>query len=187
MSTFALDVRTARLQLRSPRASDAERLFPLFARWEVIRWLSSPPWPYRREDMQRYIDQHADGASAAETRFVICLEGAPIGVIGVRMRPASAVQRQAGPNIGYWLAQDYWGRGYMSEVLRGLVGHVFAATAHDAIYSGAFVGNAASLRVQEKVGFVRDGEAMLFANPHGKEMPHLDTVLTRAGFAVAMA
>jgi len=162
-------------------------LFPLFARWEVIRWLSSPPWPYRREDMQRYIDQHADGASAAETRFVICLEGAPIGVIGVRTRPASAVQRQAGPNIGYWLAQDYWGRGYMSEVLRGLVGHVFAATAHDAIYSGAFVGNAASLRVQEKVGFVRDGEAMLFANPHGKEMPHLDTVLTRAGFAVAMA
>jgi RimJ/RimL family protein N-acetyltransferase len=176
-------IRTARLRLRAARAGDEDRLFPLFANWEVIRWLSSPPWPYRREDMQRYVQQSADSAPDPETRFVICLGAEPIGVIGVRLRPASHIQRDPGPNVGYWLGQPFWGRGYMSEAVRGVAAHVFAGGAHDAIHAGVFVGNTASLRVQEKLGFVQDGEAMLFSNPHQKEMPHINTVLTRANFA----
>jgi hypothetical protein len=42
---------------------------------------------------------------------------------------------------------------------------------------------APSLRIQEKLGFVRDSEAMLFANPAGKEMSHVATSITRARFA----
>jgi len=154
----------------------------------VIRWLSSPPWPYRREDMQSFVRQPAEASpDERETRFVICLDAKPIGVIGVRMRPVSNIQRAPGPNVGYWLGQPYWGRGYMTEVLRGVASHVFATTSHDAIYAGVFVGNEASLRVQEKLGFDRDGEAMLFSNPCQKEMPHVSTVLTRARFATAAA
>jgi RimJ/RimL family protein N-acetyltransferase len=47
--------RAARLALRPVREGDDEALFPLFADWDVIRWLSSPPWPYTREDMQSFI------------------------------------------------------------------------------------------------------------------------------------
>ncbi len=43
-------IRTERLLLRPLRADDAEPLFALFANWEVIRWLSLPPWPYTLED-----------------------------------------------------------------------------------------------------------------------------------------
>ena len=57
--------------------------------------------------------------------------------------------------------------------------------ADDTIFSGAFVDNAASLRIQEKLGFTRDGEAMSFSNPHGKDVLHVNTSLTRARFAVA--
>src|SRR5713101_37229 len=111
-----IEICTARLALRLVREDDEERLFPLFADWEVIRWFSSPPWPYTREDMQSFIRQQAKAAPEdAETRFVIALDGRPIGVIGVRMRPASHLQRGAGPNIGYWLGQPYWGHGYMTE------------------------------------------------------------------------
>jgi RimJ/RimL family protein N-acetyltransferase len=39
-------IRTARLLLRPPREGDEARIFELFAHWEVIRFLSSPPWPY---------------------------------------------------------------------------------------------------------------------------------------------
>ena len=176
-------IETARLLLRPVRAGDEELLFPLFADWEVIRWLSSPPWPYRREDMQNFVRQRAE--DSAEESFAICLNGSPIGLIGVRMRAASPIQREAGPNVGYWLGQPYWGRGYMTEVLRGVASHVFASTSHDAIYAGVFVGNEASLRVQEKLGFARDGEAMLFSNPCQKELPHISTVLTRTRFAAA--
>ena len=51
-----------------------------------------------------------------------------------------------------------------------------------ALYCGAFAGNDASLRVQEKVGFVRDGKTMLYARPRGGEFPHVNTMLTRTGF-----
>ena len=47
-------------------------------------------------------------------------------------------------------------------------------------------GNAASLRIQEKLGFQRDGEAMFYSNPNRKEMPHVNTVLTRARFVAAL-
>jgi RimJ/RimL family protein N-acetyltransferase len=180
-------IETARLRLRPERAGDEDLLFPLFANWEVIRWLSSPPWPYRREDMQSYVRQTEASGSDPETRFVVCLGVTPIGVIGVRMRPASEIQREPGPNVGYWLGQLYWGHGYMTEVVRGVASHVFASTSHEAIYAGVFVGNDASLRVQEKLGFVRDGEGMFFSNPCQREMPHISTVLTRARLAAATA
>jgi RimJ/RimL family protein N-acetyltransferase len=62
------------------------------------------------------------------------------------------------------------------------VEHLFSTQPHDAIYCSAFAANDASLRVQEKVGFVRDGETMLYARPRGGEFPHVNTRLTRAGF-----
>jgi RimJ/RimL family protein N-acetyltransferase len=47
-----IDVRT-----RPPRESDAEPLFALFANWQVMRWLSSPPWPYTPDDA-RFSNPH---------------------------------------------------------------------------------------------------------------------------------
>ena len=60
--------------------------------------------------------------------------------------------------------------------------HAFAAGVGNTIYSGAFADNAASLRVQAKLGFVRDGETMLYAKPRGDDFPHIDTRLTRSAF-----
>jgi RimJ/RimL family protein N-acetyltransferase len=70
----------------------------------------------------------------------------------------------------------------MTAALRGVVDHVFCMQPHDTIYCGAFVGNCASIRVQEKVGFARDGETMLYSRPRGGEFPHINTLLTRAKF-----
>ncbi len=52
----------------------------------------------------------------------------------------------------------------------------------DTIYSGAFADNEASLRVQEKLGFVRDGETTLHSKPRGADFPHVNTKLTRSAF-----
>ena len=64
---------------------------------------------------------------------------------------------------------------------------MFAAIPDGAIYSGTFRDNAASLRIQEKLGFTHDGEAAAFSNTHQKEMAHVNTVLTRTRFAEATA
>jgi RimJ/RimL family protein N-acetyltransferase len=70
----------------------------------------------------------------------------------------------------------------MTEALRGVVDHLFSTRRHDTIYCGAFAENSASLRVQEKVGFVRDGETMLHSRPRGGEFPHVNTLVKRAKF-----
>ena len=174
-------ISTERLLLRPLRADDAEPLFALFANWEVIRWLSMPTWPYTLADAQSFIGSRLN-RDLTNTSFAIVPDGALIGVIDVRMNASAQLQRGQGPNLGYWLGQPYWGRGYMTEAVRGFVPHVFAAPLGDTIYSGAFADNQASLRVQEKLGFVRDGETILRSKPRGADFPHVNTKLTRSAF-----
>ena len=73
----------------------------------------------------------------------------------------------------------------MSEAARGFIAHVFATIADDTLYSGAFSNNAASLRIQDKLGFRRDSEGMLYSNPHGKDIHQVNTSLARAEFGAA--
>ena len=172
---------TRRLILRPLRESDAAAIFALFNDWNVMRWLSSPPWPYTRADAENFVRAVLDPANdTAETAFAITLQDRLIGSIGLRRRPASNLQSEAGLNVGYWLGTPYWRHGYMTEALRALVNHVFALSGADAIFCGAFAENRASLRVQEKAGFMPAGETMLFSRPNGRELAHVNTVLTRA-------
>jgi len=174
---------TKRLVLRPLRDGDAAAIFALFNDWDVVRWLSSPPWPYTRDDAEGFVRAVLDPAcEAAELVFAITLNNKLIGTIGVRERPASHLQQGAGSNIGYWLGKRYWGQGYMTEALRALATHMFALSRADAIYCGAFADNLASLRVQEKTGFVHAGATTLFSRPAGHELAHVNTVLTRASF-----
>jgi RimJ/RimL family protein N-acetyltransferase len=171
-------IRTKRLLLCPLRPDDAAPLFALFNNWNVIRFLSSPPWPYTPTDSRLFV-----GGSAAsdEDALAITRDGMFVGMISVRLREAGTLQRGAGPNIGYWIGEPFWGQGLMSEAVDAFVRHIFTSGT-DAIYSGAFTENAASLRVQEKAGFVRDGDTTLFSNPRGGDFPHVNTVLTRARF-----
>lgn len=174
-------IRTERLLLRPLRPSDAEAICAQIEDWEVMRWLSQPPWPYTLKDAVDFI-QSCSARELTTTAFAITRENALIGVIDMRLNRALLPQRGPGPNLGYWMGRAHWGSGYVTEAARGLLAHAFAAGIGDTVYSGAFADNAASLRVQEKLGFVRDGETMLYARPRGHEFPHINTKLVRSAF-----
>jgi len=179
------DVRIAtdRLQLRPVAGADADAVFALFNNWNVVRYLSAPPWPYARTDAEDWIAMVTppdDGNG--ESVFAITHAGALVGVIGVRLRRESDLQRGAGPNIGYWLGEPHWGHGYMTEAGRGFLPMVFDRLGSDMVYSGAFTENVASLRVQKKLGFEPAGETMLFSRPRGGDYPHTNTALTKTRF-----
>jgi len=174
-------IQTPRLVLRPLRADDDARIFELSAHWDILCYLSAPPWPYEREHARAFVSaQMAPNPDVITS--AITLDSALIGIIGAVIKPASPTQRGRGHAIGYWLGQPYWGRGFMSEAARAFIAHVFEVTGVDTIYSGAVSENAASLRIQEKLGFVRDGEAMLYIPARRKELPSTHTVLTRARF-----
>jgi RimJ/RimL family protein N-acetyltransferase len=181
MNNVSDAIRTERLLLRPLQVSDAEALFTLFANWEVIRWLSTPPWPYKLDDARAFIAAQLELAGARRSYFVITLDGALIGGLDARSnRPAGAPALY--PVLGYWLGQPYWGSGYMTEAALAFIRHLFASTGRDTIYSGAFADNAASLRVQEKLGFERSGEDMLYCRPRGEKRLHINTELARSRF-----
>jgi RimJ/RimL family protein N-acetyltransferase len=174
-------IRTARLVLRPLSEGDDARIFELIAHWDILRYLSAPPWPYEREHARAFVSaQMAPNPDVITS--AITHDGALIGIISAVIKPAGNTQRERGYAIGYWLGQPYWERGYMSEAARAFIAHVFATTGVDTIYSGAVSDNPASLRIQEKLGFVRDHEGMLYIPSCGKELPSTHTVLTRARF-----
>lgn len=174
-------IRTERLLLRPLRPSDADTLFTLFSNWEVIRWLSTPPWPYTPDDARTFIAAQMDLSARERNYFAIALKDSLIGGIDARsVRPASAPVRS--PILGYWLGQPYWGRGYMTEAALAFVRFFFASTPVDTIYSGVLAGNDASLRVQEKLGFGRTGEEMIHSRPRGEMCVHINTELARSQF-----
>ena len=62
-----------------------------------------------------------------------------------------------GVNLGYLLAQDSWGKGYMVEALRPVVDWWLAQPGVHRVWATCDVENAASARVLEKAGFEKEG------------------------------
>src|SRR5262245_23265628 len=130
-------IHTGRLMLRPLQAGDGEALFALFNDWDVIRWLSTPPWPYTLDDARTFVAGRLEG-EAAERTFAVTLDGALVGCIDDRsVTPKYVVNAPPGPNLGYWLGRPYWGKGYVTEAARAFLAHLFQSGAGNIVYSGA--------------------------------------------------
>jgi RimJ/RimL family protein N-acetyltransferase len=176
-------IKTARLLLRPIERGDVDGLLPLIQNWSVVRWLAVVPWPYTRMDMVRFIEDIAlPNAARGHPIYTIVLDYTPIGTAACRgERSASARQRDIS-DLGYWLGEPYWGRGYATEAIAGLIGRVFEDPEVDLIRSGVFEGNDASLNVQRKLGFEVLETVKVMCRAQGRELPHVCTRLTRSAF-----
>ncbi|WP_129713992.1 GNAT family N-acetyltransferase [Pedobacter sp. SYP-B3415] len=75
--------------------------------------------------------------------------------VGSVLRQGDVYRRSA--EIGYWLGQPFWGKGYATEAVRMLTEHAFSESGIQRIFAGVFSGNLASMRVLEKNSFVCEG------------------------------
>jgi RimJ/RimL family protein N-acetyltransferase len=119
------------------------------------------PHPYFREDGIAYIRNFE---SEKPTRvFAIVVEGVACGSIGIF--PQSDVHRK-NAEMGYWLAEEYWGRGIITEAVRQTVEYGFKTFEINRIFARPFGTNLASQRVLEKSGFTLEAmfEKALFKN-----------------------
>lgn len=55
--------------------------------------------------------------------------------------------------IGYWIGEEYWGRGITSEILPVTVRYIFQNFQVNRLYACVLEGNVPSMRVLEKAGF----------------------------------
>ena len=106
------------------------------------------PHPYTEETGRNFI-QMASQANPVHI-FAIEVEGQAVGGIGIH--PGSNIERK-NAEMGYWLAEPFWGRGIITEAVKQLVAYGFQTFDINRIFARPFGTNLASQRVLEKAGF----------------------------------
>jgi RimJ/RimL family protein N-acetyltransferase len=110
------------------------------------------PHPYSEGHARAYL-QFLE-ANPDHMTYAIEVDGEAAGSIS--LMPNQDVERVS-IETGYWLGRQFWGRGIMTDAVRAITDHAFAAMDITRVYALPFARNAASVRVLEKAGYVREG------------------------------
>jgi RimJ/RimL family protein N-acetyltransferase len=141
-------IETARLVLRAPSPRDLDGIVELANNPRVAEMLATMPHPYTRAHAEAWLDKVQRGLGHSLVAFVKGEERVAVGVVGFGHRREDAHQ-----GVGYWVGEEYWGRGYATEAVRALIDHAFSETDAEALAASCRIKNDASRRVIEKCGF----------------------------------
>ena len=89
-----------------------------------------------------------------KTVFAIANEVEAIGSIGLMV--GKDVHRFTA-ELGYWLAEPFWGKGVMTEAVKRITEYAFRCFGLKRVYAEPYTSNRASARVLEKAGFKYEG------------------------------
>jgi [ribosomal protein S5]-alanine N-acetyltransferase len=107
------------------------------------------PHPYTKEDGEVFI------AFATKDDpihiYAIDVNGQAIGGIGIH--PLDDIHRK-NAELGYGLAEPFWGKGIITNAIKEMVTHAFHTYDINRIFAIPFATNIASQKVLEKAGFV---------------------------------
>lgn len=121
------------------------------------------PYPYRLEDAEVFITRVIE--TDPVTIFAIATQSEAIGSIGLML--GKDVHRFRA-EMGYWLAEPYWGKGIMTDAVQFLTAWAFRELKLHRISAEPYATNKASHRVLEKAGFIREGVLRSNALKDGK-------------------
>lgn len=96
-------------------------------------------------------------------RMAIDVNGEVVGAIGIH--PQTDIHRK-NAEMGYWLAQSYWGKGIMTKAIMQMVDYGFKNFDITRIFATPYGTNIGSQKALEKAGFILEGkfEKTLFKN-----------------------
>ncbi len=135
--------------LRPWRGGDAPDLARLANNLKVAQFMTDGfPHPYTAQDAEKFI---SFATSHQPVRiFAIEFKGDLAGGIG--LHPQHDISRM-NAELGYWIAEQYWGLGIATRAVKLLAGKGFELMGVSRIYARPFGTNVASQRVLQKAGF----------------------------------
>ena len=113
------------------------------------------PCPYTCEDAVGYIKFCSGNNETKQCTRAIVINGHAVGSIGFFIQH-DVYEKNA--EVGYWLGEDYWKQGIMSEALKRICAFGFDNYDIERIYAEPFADNKGSRGVLEKAGFILEGE-----------------------------
>jgi len=141
------------LSVRSWRKSDLDALVRHANNPKIAANLRDQfPHPYRRRDGIDYLEFVRE--QVPERNFALQYAGEAIGGIGFQIGVDIS---RVGAEMGYWVSESYWGRGFATRAAQATSDWAFEKYKLTRVFALVFSGNLASIRVLEKAGFQREG------------------------------
>ena len=123
------------------------------------------PYPYTEEDAVRFIEFCQTQDLQKTCNLAIVIDGQAVGGIGITV--GSDIYEKSA-ELGYWLGEDYWGKGIMTKAVKQMVQLSFQNRNIIRLYATVFSHNLGSCRLLEKNGFELEGvlKKAVYKNGH---------------------
>lgn len=144
------------ISLTEFRRGDIPRLVEYLADPDIYAVTLRIPKNYSVADAERWFEmlKHLETSPTLNLNWAIRdADGNFIGGIGLEGGVFPAAHRA---EIGYWIGKPYWGRGWMTEIVRAVCRYGFEQLGLVKITAQVFAGNEASARVLRKCGFQQE-------------------------------
>lgn len=150
-----LPLETERLVLRPYGQDDAPAVAELLNDPVMADFLMVVPQPFAEFDARQLVKAAWRRLTTGRGFDLLIAPrggGAPVGSVGIGLHDEGSRGE-----LGFWIGRAHWGQGYASEATARMVAFARDALEVPRITATATVGNAASRRVLEKLGFVETG------------------------------
>lgn len=138
------------IKLRPFHLDDMENLAQSANNSNIARFMTdSFPHPYTLTNAKAFIEM----ATKDEPVHIFAIDIAGKACGGMGVHPMQDIHRK-NAEIGYWIAEPYWGKGIVSALLPQLIEFAFKTYDINRLFAKAFGNNRASQRILEKNGFV---------------------------------
>ncbi len=148
-------IETQRLLLRLFNKTDAEKVTKMCNNYNVYKSTLSLPHPYPIECAISWIDSHEENFDTDKSfAFAITdkVSGELYGCISI-----SNNQTSKNGEIGYWIGEEYWGRGIATEAVQSIIKFAFDIKGYHRVYARHYASNPASGKVMIKAGMEYEG------------------------------
>jgi [ribosomal protein S5]-alanine N-acetyltransferase len=163
------------VNLREILINDAQDITHLLMNYNVSKHLWEIPNPYSIDDALEFIKcANSDFNTLKALHFAIESKIIPrsrnnlkfVGTISVKN--IDLVNKKA--DLGYWIGEQYWGRGMATECLKLIIDYAFSAELGlKQLCAYVFPENKASIRVLEKNGMNKIGEVNEYHKLSGRD------------------
>jgi RimJ/RimL family protein N-acetyltransferase len=155
MKTFP-KIKTERLFLTELKAEDIPNIVKYASNKNISNFTQNIPFPYGEKDAIFWINIANQGfENGNQYTFAIRPKdnGNFIGGIGIKIE-----QNNNRAEIGYWIGESFWGKGYATEATKAIIKFGFENLNLNKFTSSHLANNPASGKVLKNSGMKKEGE-----------------------------
>ncbi|RFU67036.1 GNAT family N-acetyltransferase [Bacillus sp. V59.32b] len=154
-----MTILSERLYFQPYEEKDFEFLFSLLSDPKMVQYIGNGQ---TRNGAKKFLDwiycTYEAGPDLGLMVLVRKEDNTPIGHAGL---VPQVIDREEEIEIGYWIAQDYWGKGYATEAAKALRDHGINQLGKKRLIALIQPGNLASREVAKKIGMNCEKEIVL--------------------------